>query len=122
MDFSGRGEYLGYIENAKNQYLAIRKTLIENGITTPPILERSLKDFKSETEYFIMAYNRSLIAFNEVKNEVGETRLLKALKAFCKKYAFKNATYDNFLKVLNSFSNRGAKLLKEYSSGVKVIK
>ena len=90
MDYAKEKPYESYLNEAKNEYAEIRRALILNGITTPPVMQRNLKYFSSELEYVMIAYNRSFIALNEVKNFTGNKRFFKLLSAFAKKYSFRN--------------------------------
>ena len=111
-----------YIEKAVNSYLSIREALVYLGNTRPPIMERNLKDFSSEAEYVMIAYNRSEIAFNEVRETLGDAKFYKFLKGFIKDNAYKNVTLKDFENALNKTSKTAGKVFNLYVNGSKVIK
>lgn len=111
-----------YIEKAVNSYLSIREALVYLGNTRPPIMERNLKDFSSEAEYVMIAYNRSQIAFNEVRETLGDAKFYKFIKNLIKENAYKNVTLKEFEKALNKASKNAVKVFNSYVNGNKVIK
>lgn len=119
-------EYTGtplknYMEKAVNSYLSIREALVYAGNTCPPIMDRNLKDFSSEAEYVMIAYNRSQIAFNEVREMLGNEKFFKFIKGFIKKNAYKNVTLSDFEKALNKTSKNAGKVFNSYVNGEKVV-
>ena len=84
--------YENYLEEAEGSYTTIRESLIYAGNTLPPIMARNLKDFSSEAEYIMIAYNRSQLAFEEVRKNLGEDKFYKLFKGFFNDYAYKNVT------------------------------
>lgn len=110
------------IEKTKAEYTAMREALIYGGNVTPPVMERNLKDFSSELEYVMLAYNRSQLMVNEVKNYMGEKKFNAFLRALVKSYAFKNINTSEYVSLAEKHKKGAGEIIKEYVSGSKVIK
>ncbi len=114
--------YEKYVEEAEGSYTAIREALIYAGNTLPPIMDRNLKDFSSEAEYVMIAYNRSELAFEEIRKNLGEDKFYKLFKKFFTKYAYKNVTLENFEDMLEKYSKSAVKTFNSYVNGEAVVK
>lgn len=114
--------YENYIKEATKSYLSIRESLVYAGNTLPPIMNRNLKDFSSEGEYVMIAYNRSELAFEEVRKILGEDKFYKLIKKFFKKYAYQNVTLKNFENLLEKQSKSAVKTFNLYVSGEAFVK
>ncbi len=114
--------YEEYIRQAKNSYTAIRESLVYQGKVLPPIMERNLKDFSSTAEYFMIAYNRAEIMFDDIKNHMGDKKFFEFIKNFINDNAYRNVTIEDFETALSKKSKSAVKVLKEYLNGEKMIK
>ena len=112
----------GFIQEAKSTYLNLRQALIYSGNTLPPIMNRHLKDFKSNLEYVMIAYDRSLIMVDEIKTELGDKKFNKFLKEFVYKNAYKNVTVKDFSQALEKKSKRASDTFNSFVNGEAVIK
>jgi hypothetical protein len=110
-----------YVNQAINSYLSIREALVYAGNTRPPVMDRNLKDFSSEAEYVMIAYNRSEIAFNDVRKTLGDAKFFKFIKGFINQNAYKNVTLKDFEKALNKTSKTAGKVFNLYVNGEKVV-
>ena len=120
-------EYLGvkienYINQTVSSYLSIKEALAYSGNTLAPVMERNLKDFSSEAEYVMIAYNRSQIMFYEILKTLGEGKFYKFMKNFIKTNAYKNVTANDFCKSLEKTSKTAKKIFNSYVNGEEVIK
>ena len=113
----GDGDYGEYVKTAKREYLDVKNALLYQGVTTPPVMERNLKDFSSEAEYVMIAYKRSLIAIDGLKGYVGDKKFKKALKKFVSEKAFSNATTDDFISVFDKKKRGAGKFFKDFVQG-----
>ncbi|MBQ3235041.1 MAG: M1 family metallopeptidase [Clostridia bacterium] len=113
--------YRDYILEAENSYEAIKSSLTYLGITTPPVMERNLKDFSSELEYVMIAYNRSEIAFDRVKSRLSDKLFFKTMKKFIKNNAFSNVTTSDLTKAFERAKRGTGEFLKGYVDGVTAI-
>lgn len=60
-------------------------------------MTRSLPQFSSEYEYVNVAYVKSCIMYEELRNTVGNQVFFKSLKKYYSDYKFKNATPDDLV-------------------------
>ncbi len=114
--------YEKYIEEAIGSYTAIREALIYAGNTLPPVMDRNLKDFSSEAEYVMIAYNRSELAFEEIRKRMGEDKFYKLLRKFFNEYAYDNVTLEEFENMLEKHSKSAIKTFNSYVNGEAVVK
>ena len=56
--------------------------------------------YSSEYEYTYMIYVKGVIMFDSLREVVGREKLIKALKKYCKTYAFKVANGANFIEIV----------------------
>lgn len=103
-------DYKSYIIDAKKSYLAIKNSLDSLGDKTPPVMNKNLKDFKTNAEYVMIAYNRSEIMIDSLYNFAGDKRFFKAIKSFIKENSFKNVRLNDFLTFFEK-KKRGSKAL-----------
>ena len=120
-------EYLGvpfknYIDEATGSYLAIRESLIYSGNTFPPVMDRNLKDFSSEGEYVMIAYNRSELAFEKLRQILGEDKFYKLIKTLFTRYAYQNITLKDFENILVKQSKSASDAFNSYVNGEAVVK
>lgn len=111
-----------YLSEAVSSYLLIREALAYAGNTLPPVMERNLKDFSSEAEYVMIAYNRSEIMFNEIRKTLGDAKFYKFIKNFIKDHVYKNVNSIDFYNSLNKTSKNAGKVFNSYVSGEAVIR
>ena len=109
--------YEDYIKEAENSYRAIKSSLVFLGETAPPIMERNLKDFKSELEYVYVAYNRSEIMIDRLKDFTGDKKFYKTLKKFIKNNAFNNVTIEDFISAFERTKRGAGKILRDFIEG-----
>ena len=114
--------YDSYINEATNSYLSLRQALIYSGNTLKPIMARNLKDFSSEGEYVMIAYNRSELAFNEVRKILGEDKFYKLIKKLFSEFAYQNVTLKNFENMLEKYSKSASNAFNLYVSGEASVK
>ena len=117
----GGKSYDEYLIETKNSYLAIQDALKYVGNTRPPIMDRNLKDFSSQAEYVMIAYNRAEITFSEIKKEMGDKKFFKFLREFIKKNAYKNVNLQGFRNFLGSKSKEAVKIFDGYVSGKTAV-
>ena len=84
-------------------------------------MDRNLKDFSSEAEYVMIAYNRSEIAFNDVRKTLGDAKFFKFIKGFINQNAYKNVTLKDFEKALYKTSKTAGKVFNLYVNGEKLV-
>lgn len=75
-------------------------------------MNRRLCDFKTEPEYVNCTYTKGMLMFNQIREEVGEKKLEKALRKFFDEKKYKNTTYAEFLKILAKHAgNKAEKII-----------
>ncbi len=111
-----------YINQTISSYLSIKEALAYSGNTLPPVMERNLKDFSSEAEYVMIAYNRSQIMFYEILKTLGESKFYKLMKNFIKTNSYKNVTAKDFCKSLEKTSKTARNTFNSYVKGEAVVK
>lgn len=88
-------------EQTYRAYCSVYDKLFEK---TDTRMLRSLKDFTTEYEYVNIAYVKSAIMYDTLRNTVGEEIFFNSLKRYYEDYKFKNATpYD----LIASFEKSG---------------
>ncbi len=65
--------------------------------TVDTTMLRSLGEFKSEYEYVNIAYIKSCLMYDYLRQTVGEERFFKGLQKYYKEFCFKNATPDDLV-------------------------
>ncbi len=88
------------VKSAKSGYksfFSIEETLSGNVNT---VMERELCTFKNEFEYTHIAYNKSLLAFVEYENLVGEKKAIENLAKLYKNNLYEEITLERLIKSL----------------------
>jgi ferritin len=80
-------------------------------------MKRSLKDFKSDLEYLSIAYYRSQITFDALRDFMGDKKFNKLLKEIIKKYKFQTINTQNLYKLANKIKRGSENLLENYVNG-----
>ena len=114
--------YQKYLEEAKKSYLSIRRALVYLGNTLPPVMDRHLKEYSSNLEYVMIAYNRGFIMVDEIKKVLGDKKFYKFLNGFISKNAYKNVTSKDFENALEKSSGKAKLTFLSFISGEAVIK
>ncbi len=122
LNYAGIASYESTLKNALSSYALLRKELIENGVTTPPIMVRNLKSFSCSAEYVAVVYNRSFIALSELKKQMGDKKFARLLTKFSTDFAFKNATLNNFVDCANKIKRKSGKVIEDYAYFKNAIK
>jgi aminopeptidase N len=109
------------IKSAEQTYRAYCSVYDKLFKKTDTRMLRSLKDFTSEYEYVNIAYVKSAIMYDNLRNTVGEETFFNSLKRYYEDYKFKNATpYD----LTGSFEKTGVDVngyFNSFFSGEVVI-
>ncbi len=114
-------EYEDYIKDAKKSYLALKNSLDSLGNKTKPIMNKSLKDFKSNAEYVMLSYNRSEIMMDSLYKFTGDKKFFKTLKSLIKEYSFKNVKLNDFLTFFEKKKKGSKVLLTKFIAGEREI-
>lgn len=109
--------YKDYLNQAKSSYLAIDESLTYLGYTYPKVMLRNLKEFKSQAEYVMIAYNLGELAFDSVRESMGDKNFKKFLKGLFEKYKYQNVNYETFKAELNKKSKNSCEILAKFVSG-----
>ncbi len=70
---------------------------------------RSLKEFDNSLEYSSIVYSKGAMFIKELKDEMGEDDFIKGLREYFGTYKFKNATTEDFYKIMQSNTNKDLK-------------
>lgn len=60
----------------------------------------SVSSFKNNREYFAVVYVKGALFYEELKNTIGEEKLLDFLRSYLSTYMYKNVSLDEFIKLL----------------------
>ena len=85
-------------------------------------MERNLKDFTCEAEYVMIAYNRSQIMVDELKNYMNSKQFFAFLKAFATENAFKNVTTADFVSAAEKHKKGAGKIITSFVNGTADVK
>lgn len=72
-------------------------------------MERSLGDFNSPSEYAYMTYVKGQLLYDSLHEMLGEKTLIKGLRAYADKCAYKTAKADDLIACLEQASSRELK-------------
>ncbi len=117
MDGKSGKSYDDYIAQAKNSYRALDSALKVSGNLNPPVMNRNLKEFSSEGEYVLIAYKRSLIAFDELRAFCGDKKFFKTLKRFVSSNAFSTVSSEDFINSFDKAKRGSRELLQDFIQG-----
>ncbi len=109
------------INRVKLAYIDIRKALSEKGITTAK-MKRNLGEFKSDMEYVSIAYYRSQIMFDSLREFMGDKKFNKFLKSLIKNYKYQTLNTESLFKIAKSVKRGSENLLENYVNGSTVIR
>ena len=70
--------------------------------------------YKNSIEYSLNVYTKGALAFNEVRNKVGDKVFFDTLKEYFNKYKFENVNGAKFVDVWNSKGVDIDKIIREY--------
>lgn len=70
--------------------------------------------YKDSLEYSLNVYTKGALAFNEVRNKVGDKVFFDTLKEYFNKYKFENVNGAKFVEVWNSKGVDIDKIIREY--------
>lgn len=66
--------------------------------------EKSMRDpvnsFRDNREYFAVVYVKGALFYEELKNTIGEEKMLDFLRSYLNTYMYKNVSFDDFMKFL----------------------
>lgn len=100
-------------------YVDVIKT-IRGDVNTK--MNLAVNEYQNDYEYSYMVYVKGVIMFDELKNAVGETKLVSGLKKYYKDNRFKIATKQNFLDAFKSACHRDLENFFEgFLSGESII-
>lgn len=91
-----RQELIDIAEKTYKTYCSVYQKLFGEVDTT---MVRSLKDYKSEYEYVNIAYVKSCIMYDNLRNFVGEENFSKSLRKYYENYRQKNAKPEDLIGV-----------------------
>lgn len=94
--------YSDLISNAISSYslyVDVIKT-IRDSVNTK--MNLAVNEYQNDYEYSYMIYVKGVIMFDELKNAVGESRLISGLKKYYSDNKFKNATKESFYTAFKS--------------------
>ena len=75
-------------------------------------MNRRLCDFKTEPEYVNCTYTKGMLMFNQIREEVGEKKLEKALRKLFDEKKYKNTSYVEFLRIMSKHAgNKAEKII-----------
>ena len=78
--------------------------------------------YQNDYEYSYMVYVKGVIMFDELKNAVGEKKLISGLKKYYSNNKFKIATTSDFYKAFNSACHKDLEHFFEgYLNGTTII-
>ena len=84
--------YDGLVKEANSSYKLFERMVKEVNGNFNPVMNRSLKDFRSEYEYVVMTYRKGMMLFAELREAVGDDAFFKGLKRYYAKNLYKIAT------------------------------
>lgn len=74
--------------------------------TVDTSMNRSLNEYKSESEYVYIAYVKGMLLFDSLRNLLGDQEFFKALKLYFNTFQFKNATPYDLIATFEKSSNK----------------
>lgn len=83
-------------------FVEVYGDLFENFDTS---MTRALTEYKTEPEYTYMAYVKSVLMLDNIRNIIGDTKFKKALKEFYRDNALQFATRETFILAFENASN-----------------
>ncbi len=114
---NGGKSYADYVTEAENSYKVIKDALAYIGNLQLPIMERNLKEFNSQAEYVMIAYNRSEIMFDRIKKNMGDKKFFAFIQELIKNYAYKNVSVKEFRTQLKKKSPSAVEIFDNFVSG-----
>ena len=85
-------------ESTYNNYYRLVKSGLEEPATT------HADRFNTNFAYSIMAYSKGTLFLTQLGYIIGEQNVIKSLKEYCRKFAFKNPTPNDFIRVAEKVS------------------
>lgn len=99
-------------------FVEVYGDLFENFDTS---MTRALTDYKTEPEYTYMAYVKSVLMLDNIRNVVGDNKFMAALKDFYRDNAMKFATRDTFILAFENASKMPLRALVDSWLDGKII-
>jgi aminopeptidase N len=112
-----REQLMNISETTYKTYCSIHEKLFGNVDTS---MVRSLKDFKSEYEYVNLAYVKSCIMYDNLRDFVGDENFYKCLKKYYSKYCYANAMPQDLIGVFEDCNSNVEGFFDSFLNG-KVI-
>lgn len=115
-------DYDELISNAISSYTLYVDVIgtIRDNINTK--MNLAINEYQNDYEYSYMIYVKGVIMFDELKNVVGENRVIKGLEKYYKDNKFKNATKDDFYLAFKSVCHKDLEgFFEGYLNGSTVI-
>lgn len=67
---------------------------------------RPVNEFPDELAYNALVYGKGCLLLLQLREEIGEQLMLKALQTYYQRFAYKTATSEDFVQVVNEISGR----------------
>ncbi len=85
------------ILNARNSYILFVDIYTDVFGSVDTSMNRSLNQFATEPEYVYIAYVKGMLLFDNLREVLGEKKLLNSLKHYCNQNKGENVTPDNLI-------------------------
>lgn len=110
----GYRDFIALSEHAYRNYYSVQSQL-SDGVNTGMV--RPLGDYSGDYEYRVIAYDKGVVLFDRLREEMGDGRFFSALKAYAKRYAGKVATQYDLTACFSSWEE----LVRSFTEGKCVI-
>ena len=110
------------IKNTTNSYLLFIQVYTDVFGKCDTTMNRLLNEYDTEPEYVYIAYVKSVLLFNDIRELVGKEDFIKGLKLYFDTYKGKNVTPDNLIECIEKTSNKPIKdIFTSYIEGKVII-
>lgn len=114
--YSEKYQFNEMVTQTQNLYNSLKKALETSVGTVNTSMKRNLKTFKSNAEYVMLAYNRSMLMFSDALTAMGKDKFIAFLKDFTAKNSGKNVKFSDFVNGLSRKNKKAGKVIEGYLS------
>ena len=112
-------EYAQKKRESYHSFLSVYEQVIGSPNTS---MTRSVDEFRSETEYVSIAYDKGFLLMHSLRESMGKQRFLSGLKRYYKRNLFREARPEALFDSLNRASGyRASDIAASYLNGTAVI-
>ena len=110
------------IKNTTNSYLLFVQVYTDIYGKCDTTMDRKLNEYNTEPEYVYIAYVKSVLLFNDIRELVGKEDFIKGIKLYFDTYKGKNVTPDDLIECIEKGSNKPIKdIFTSYIQGKVII-